>query len=25
ISIHLIGSLIFTCLGLATYYWVAGN
>ncbi|MFI7852774.1 fluoride efflux transporter CrcB, partial [Acinetobacter baumannii] len=21
----LIGSLIFTCLGLATYYWVAGN
>ncbi|MFI8142770.1 fluoride efflux transporter CrcB, partial [Acinetobacter baumannii] len=25
ISIHLIGSLIFTGLGLATYYWVAGN
>ncbi|MFW2011259.1 fluoride efflux transporter CrcB, partial [Acinetobacter nosocomialis] len=24
-SIHLIGSVIFTCLGLATYYWVAGN
>ncbi len=25
ISIHLIGSLIFTCLGLAAYYWVAGH
>ncbi len=25
ISIHLIGSLIFTCLGLATYYWVSGH
>ncbi|MEQ1235512.1 fluoride efflux transporter CrcB [Acinetobacter pittii] len=25
ISIHLIGSLIFTCLGLAAYHWVAGH